>query len=153
MESCTRDRAGERDACPACEQVGRPVGDATVRAMLDLERARSLLSVPLRFCRTSSCDVLYYGPEGRVTRKQDARVRIGLKETQDPIPLCYCFGFGRADVEREIAQTGRCTIPERIRAEIRAGRCACEIKNPSGACCLGEVAAAVAEVRWRAGSL
>lgn len=152
-ESCTPHRAGERATCPACKQVGRPVGDATVRAMLDPEKARSLLSVPLRFCRTSSCDVLYYGTDGRNARKQDARVRVGLKETEDPIPLCYCFGFGRADVEREIARTGYCTIPERINAEIRAGRCECEIKNPSGGCCLGEVGAAVTAALRRIGSL
>ena len=42
-----------------------------------------------------------------------------------------------------IARTGGCTIPERISAGIRAGRCACEVKSPSGACCLGEVRAAV----------
>jgi hypothetical protein len=40
---------------------------------------------------------------------------------------------------------GQCTIPARIAAEIRAGRCACAIRNPSGACCLGEVNRAVEE--------
>ncbi len=45
---------------------------------------------------------------------------------------------------------GQCTIPARIAAEIRAGRCACAIKNPSGACCLGEVNRAVEEEqKWR----
>jgi len=132
--------------------VGRPVADATIRAMLDPEQAARLLSAKRRFCRTPSCEVLYYGPEGRVARKQDARVRVGLKETEDPIPLCYCFGFNRADVEREIAQTGGCAIPALIASEIRAGRCACEIKNPSGACCLGDVRAAVGEALQRAGS-
>jgi hypothetical protein len=120
--------------------------------MLDVRIAEQLLRVERRFCRTPSCDILYYDLEGRIARKQDARVRVGVKETQEPIPLCYCFGFGRADVEREIAQTGDCTIPERITAEIRAGRCACEIKNPSGACCLGEVRGAVAKALRRARS-
>jgi len=130
--------------------VGRPVADVTIRAMLDPQFAAPLLSVERRFCRTPSCEVLYYGPDGRFARKQDARVRVGLKETEDPIPLCYCFGFSRADVEREIAQTRSCTIPDQIAAEIRAGRCACEIMNPSGACCLGEVRTSVREALRRA---
>lgn len=143
LDRSARRGAGGRKACPACEQVGRPVADATVRAMLDPGHAERLLCVERRFCRTPSCEVLYYGSDGRIARKQDARVRVGVKETEDPIPLCYCFGFDRADVELEIAQTGGCTVPERIAAEVGAGRCACEVKNPSGACCLGEVRAAV----------
>jgi len=30
---------------------------------------------------------------------------------------------------------------------VKAGRCACEVKNPSGACCLGEVNKAVKDAR------
>ena len=89
--------------------------------------------------------MVYYSDDGRVVGKRDVPVRVGLKERKDPVPLCYCFGFFLADVRREIAETGRCTIPARITAEIRAGRCSCEVKNPSGACCLGEVNRAVKE--------
>ena len=39
----------------------------------------------------------------------------------------------------EITATGRSTIAERISAEVKAGNCACEVKNPSGKCCLGSV--------------
>ena len=31
------------------------------------------------------------------------------------------------------------TLAERIKAEVQAGNCACEVKNPSGKCCLGNV--------------
>lgn len=141
-----------REACPRCGQVGRVVKDATVRAMLEPALAADLLAAPRRFCRTPDCEVLYYAANGRIARKQESRVRVGIKEAQDPIPLCYCFGFSRADVEREIAQAGRSTIPERIAAEVAARRCSCEVKNPSGACCLGEVRAAAAAIQERGAS-
>jgi mercuric ion transport protein len=32
--------------------------------------------------------------------------------------------------------------PMGITAEVKAGNCACEVKNPSGKCCLGEIARA-----------
>jgi CopZ-like zinc binding protein len=140
-------------SCPLCGEIGRPVADATIRSMLGPELSRGLLATERRFCKTPGCDVVYYAAAGPVVRKQEVRVRIGLKEKEDPIPLCYCFGFDRADVEREVAQTGHCTIPERIAADIVAGRCACQIRNPSGACCLGEVRAAAGEALRRAGSL
>jgi hypothetical protein len=118
-----------------------------VKAILKHEFAASFLPVEGRFCRTRSCDVLYYDTAGRFVAKDAATVRVGLKERVDPIPLCYCFHFDRADVRREVAETGECTIPARITAEVRAGRCACEVKNPSGACCLGEVNKAVKEAK------
>ena len=107
--------------------------------MLETSIATPLLELERRFCRTPTCDVLYYGADGRMVEKDKARVRVGVKETDDPVALCYCFNFSRADVRREVAETGSCGIPARITTEVRAGRCACEVKNPSGACCLGEV--------------
>lgn len=148
-ESCDGPRAAaaEETACPRCGAVGRVVEDETIRSILKPGHAERLLSVERRFCRTPSCAVLYYGSDGRVAEKGAASVRVGLKETEDPIPLCYCFGFTRAHVRREVAETGDSAIPDRIDAEIRAGRCACERKNPSGACCLGEVRKAVQEAK------
>jgi hypothetical protein len=61
------------------------------------------------------------------------------------VPLCYCFGFTRAMVVEEIRATGKCTVPQRIAAEVKAGNCACEIRNPQGSCCLGNVHAVVKE--------
>jgi hypothetical protein len=132
-------------ACPSCGATGRPVADKTIRAILTPAHASSMLAVERRFCRTPSCEVVYYGEDGRALAKRDVTVRVGLKEREDPVPLCYCFGFSRADVREELASGGQCTIPARIAAEIRARRCACAIKNPSGACCLGDVNRAVQE--------
>lgn len=123
------------------------MGEETLRAILKPEHAAGLLAGERRFCGTPHCPVLYYGADGRVVEKGAAAIRVGVKETEDPIPLCYCFGFTRADVRREMAETGDSSIPDRIEAEVRAGRCACERKNPSGACCLGEVRNAVREAR------
>jgi len=64
----------------------------------------------------------------------------------DPIPVCYCFGFTRRDIHDEIAETGRSRIAEQISAEVKAGNCACEVKNPSGKCCLGNVTRVTQEV-------
>lgn len=136
-------------ACPRCGEGGLAVADETILAILKPGHAAPLLAQGRRFCRTRSCTVLYYGPDGRVVEKGAAAVRVGLKETEDPIPLCYCFGFTRADVRSQVAERGTSDIPARIAAEIRAGRCACRRKNPSGQCCLGEVEAAVRDAKGR----
>jgi hypothetical protein len=148
-DNCATSNAGASAgaACPRCGAVGKIVGEQTILAILKPGHADALMAVERRFCRTPSCAVLYYGGDGRVVEKSVASVRIGVKETEDPIPLCYCFEFTRAHVRREVAETGDSTIADRIDAEIRAGRCACERKNPSGACCLGEVRKAVKEAK------
>jgi hypothetical protein len=46
------------------------------------------------------------------------------------------------ELRREIAETGRSGAAAEISEHLRAGRCACELKNPQGSCCLGNVATA-----------
>lgn len=36
-------------------------------------------------------------------------------------------------------QKGDSTAQQIIMQEVKAGRCACEVKNPAGTCCLGDV--------------
>ena len=98
------------------------------------------------FCGTPECDTVYFSPSSAKTfLKRDLKVRVGIKETEDPIPICYCFSHSRASAWQEIEQAGTSSIVESIKREIRAGRCECEIKNPSGKCCLGEVMRVIAE--------
>jgi len=98
-------------------------------------------NVQYYFCEAQDCDVVYFALDSQapIFHRGGLLVRVGAKATADPIPVCYCFGFSRKDIEDEIAESSRSTIAERISAEIRAGNCACEVKNPSGKCCLGNV--------------
>jgi len=103
-------------------------------------------SVSYSFCRTADCEVVYFSDQA-VFKKPDLKVRVGIKETTDPIPLCYCFAYSREDVHRDIESTGSTTILEEIKAEVQGGFCACEVKNPSGACCLGDITRAIQEAK------
>jgi hypothetical protein len=96
------------------------------------------------FCPEGVCPVVYFDETGqRHFTVDDLRIRVGLKVKEDPIPLCYCFGFDESHIREEIAQTARTSIPERISKLIREGLCSCDTRNPAGVCCLGEVNKAV----------
>jgi hypothetical protein len=129
--------------CPSCAQPGKPVETKTLKQMMQPWHLELVNKPGFLFCRSADCDVVYFHRDGDRLRKSDVRVRVGLKETQDPVPLCYCFGFTEAMAVEEIRATGKCTIPQRITAEVKAGNCACEVRNPQGTCCLGNVTAAV----------
>ena len=49
----------------------------------------------------------------------------------------------------ELRESGETNVVERITAEVKAGNCACEVRNPGGKCCLGEVERAVNEMQQR----
>jgi hypothetical protein len=119
------------------------VARKTVLLMLKPELLERAPGDEYRFCPDPGCRVVYFAEGGPTFSTEDLRVRVGLKEKEDPVPLCYCFGFDERHVREEIAATGTTTIPPQISALIKQGLCACEARNPSGACCLGEVNRAV----------
>ena len=71
---------------------------------------------------------------------------VWQKEAAGARLLCYCFGETEADIRRQVLQNARAEVVDRIRDHIAAERCACEIRNPRGACCLGDVIAAVKRI-------
>jgi hypothetical protein len=127
-------------ACPVNGARSKQVDMLTVRSLVR-QLPLGMPKTQYYFCAAQNCDAVYFpsNPQVPVFRRADLLVRVRAKETEDPIPVYYCFGFTRKDIEEEIAQAGRSTIPERITAEVKAGNCACEVKNPSGMCCLGNV--------------
>ncbi|MBI3911440.1 MAG: (2Fe-2S)-binding protein [Armatimonadetes bacterium] len=132
--------------CPECRRKGRRVEPVTLKALLLPPALARLENTPYHFCPTPTCPVVYFAVEAEsIYHKKDLKVRVGLKEVDDPIPVCYCFGHTRTSVWEEIRRTGQSTAVQSITAHVQAGRCACEVNNPSGACCLGEVNKAVKE--------
>ena len=134
--------------CRACGKRAKKVERITVEHILKGESHDQIKDTQYYFCETPSCDVVYFSNEAeQYFTKREVRVRVGIKETQDPITICYCFDFTEEMLRDELLTKGRATIPDIIAAEIKAGHCACDVKNPSGRCCLGEVNKAVKRVQ------
>jgi len=108
--------------------------------MLKPELLEDAMTGAYSFCSARDCAVVYFEEHGsHQFTVDDLRIRVGVKVKHDPIPLCYCFGFNESHIRDEISRAGDSTIPERIARLIREGLCACEARNTSGMCCLGEV--------------
>jgi hypothetical protein len=130
--------------CPLNGTPGRKVDGATVKAMLSIS-LRNVRDVTYYFCREPDCDVVYFSEDGtQVFRKHEMRERVYQKELNDPnAPVCYCFRYAVSDITREIAETGKTDVIEDIKRGIQAGQCACDLRNPQGDCCLGNVSTLV----------
>ncbi len=136
------------DRCRRCGEKGRTDLRETMESLLKPEALERLVDAPYYFDRTPECAVVYFSNEaGSYFQKDELKVRVGWKETESPIPLCYCFGHTAESAREEILTTGRSTVAERITAEVQAGNCSCEVKNPSGKCCLGDVNQAIGQIQ------
>lgn len=145
---CVVPHPGDVPTCPMNGQVTKPVPRKTVESLIKPEVKAKLSPQPYYFCDAPDCDTVYVSALGdHVITKDMLRVRVGIKETDDPIPLCYCFGYDRKMVRDDIRLHGDTDIQKVITQRIRAGECHCEETNPSGGCCLGNVAKAIKQAR------
>ncbi len=136
----TNDPMAETERCVRCHGKGRAVSRKTVLLMVKPDLLERAMAGNYSFCPERDCSIVYFddlgGPHFTV---DDLRTRVGLKVKDDPVPLCYCFGFDEHHIREELTQKGSTTIADRISSLIREGLCACDTRNPAGVCCLGEV--------------
>ena len=132
--------------CPESGTKGLAVDLLTVKALLGEVALRTVRCGPYRFCPEPTCVVVYFDDEGHVFTTLDLRVPVWQKQPAGTRMVCYCFDENEASMARELAETGRCDASQRVRDHIAAGRCACEVRNPRGTCCLGDVMKAVAQI-------
>jgi hypothetical protein len=132
--------------CPHSRTRGTPVPLDTVKALLRDTAMRRLTPSEHAFCPDPDCQVVYFTADGDVYLTTDIRVAVWQKEPYGARTVCYCFGENEADMRNEIGRTGASDAVARVRGHIKAGRCACEVRNPRGVCCLGDVTEAVKRV-------
>lgn len=125
--------------CESCGEPGRIVATQTVVHQLKGEKLSFVSDEEYRFCNSRNCDVVYYTISREKFTGADLRELVTSKTAGDVKPLCYCFDFTEGDMRKEIARTGNTSIPAQVTQLIKEKLCACEIRNPSGACCLGEI--------------
>ena len=143
-ETCEPTSARPGVACPACARTGIVVDTLTLKAML-VPPLTELRTVEYRFCRTPECATVYFSADGEQQfLERDIRELIYNKHPDDDsVFVCYCFRHTPESIKKELALTGRSTVVAAVTAGMQAGQCACDIRNPQGSCCLGNVRAVV----------
>lgn len=123
--------------CPGCGQRGRQVALLTVQAQATIS-LRGLGASPYQFCATPGCEVVYYAAGSPPITRDQLRERVFQKEPAPDVLVCYCFRYSLGTLQRSDG-AGRAAILADIIAGTRQGQCACELRNPQGSCCLGNV--------------
>lgn len=130
--------------CPKDGTKGKPVELITLKSLLipaALEQLDAMSAYG--FCQSPDCLVVYFSEQGNTFSINDLKVPIFQKDSSETAPVCYCFGWSRQRISEEIRQLGESSAISSITAHIKMKRCGCEVNNPQGSCCLGNVRTAI----------
>lgn len=135
--------ARQVNTCPECGKIGKPVQEQTVKALLSAS-LRDVQDVQYFFCRTQTCPVVYFSEDGQqVFTVEQVREQVYQKGPEaDDVFICYCFRHTVGDL-RAASPKERIAIVSDINTGINAEQCACDLRNPQGSCCLGNLRAAI----------
>lgn len=126
--------------CPVSRTKGKLVKTVTLRSLIKGEQQDRITHGRYWFCDAQGCDVVYFAEDGsHVFTRADLKVRVGVKETAAPRPVCYCFNHTVEEIFDEIRRTGTSTVPAAITSRLNTEGCDCVHTNPQGSCCLGIV--------------
>lgn len=125
--------------CPTCQTESSSISIKTIKHWLKASFIPEVPEESFYFCSAVNCSVVYFSGKGATYKKEDVRARVGAKEKKGEIPVCYCFNVTEEMIKRGLNGTGGNGFSKWIHIEIKKGNCACDIRNPSGRCCLAAI--------------
>ena len=81
------------------------------------------------FCDDPKCAVVYFGEDASIIETSALRTSVGIKDEAKDSLVCYCFGV-------TIDEASDSRVKSFVLHKTKEHICACEIRNPSGKCCL-----------------
>lgn len=126
--------------CPVSGTSSRKVQRRTVESLLKKDVQWHLEPVQYYYCPDEVCPIVYFSNQPvRHFSIGELAVRAFDKDAGSDVPVCYCFDWTRQKIKDEIEETGKSTAAMEIAKNVKAAFCACDVKNPKGRCCLGDV--------------
>lgn len=116
--------------CPSCSNTGGTVSPKTIQHHINQPWDWDEKPMGYYFCKTQTCETVYFGEDDSVISQSQVRTKIGLKQTTDDAIICYCYGVTKRHTKEN---TSAKTF---VTEQTKAHHCACSERNPSGRCCL-----------------
>ena len=117
-------------ACPINEKQYIEVPKKTILQHIKAPWKNILHEKKYYFCEDPNCEVVYFGLKGSIINKSELRTVVGKKEKSDKELVCYCFGVSKALAKQNPE------IKTYVTQQTKEHNCSCDVKNPSGRCCL-----------------
>ena len=120
----------KRQPCPQSNKACGEVPYKTILHHIKEPWNLTLKQQTYYFCDDPSCDVVYFGFDNSTIHKDQLRTKVGIKETSDDAPVCYCFDVSKATAQ--VNEQAKAFVIEQTKKSL----CSCTTHNPSGKCCL-----------------
>jgi len=121
----------KKAVCPVNGQTYQQVKRKTLLHHLRKPWQIELTEQGYYFCDSPDCDVVYFGQDRQTFTQAELRTSVGQKNQRSDRTLCYCFDVKQSDLAQRLGAAHTFVINQ-----TRNGSCDCEIRNPSGRCCL-----------------
>ncbi|KAF3976893.1 MAG: hypothetical protein HFP77_09975 [Methylococcales symbiont of Iophon sp. n. MRB-2018] len=133
-DCCPKTSSKPSQTCPQCGSSSNSVKMRTLYHQLHFpENEKTLLNSPY-FCSLPSCPVAYFSITGQTIATTQLKTSEEIKKNK----LCFCFDID-TDIYYSALGTERAYyIKEFVIQRTKLNDCACEIRNPSGQCCLAD---------------
>ncbi|MEO4054690.1 (2Fe-2S)-binding protein [Solibacillus sp. CAU 1738] len=145
MEDCCNSNLKETKVehsgnCPFCRNKAKIVKLITLKSLLKPSALETLNAEATHyFCSSKECDVVYFDTINKKYLISDIKVSVHQKNDSTTTPICYCFDWTKEKIENYVKRELGPKPIEQIRENIKENRCGCEVNNPQGSCCLGNV--------------
>lgn len=121
-----------KQICPECGASCKSVGMPTLYHQVRFPENQSIVTDSYYFCPAKTCRIAYFSNADNTIPKQHLRSHQAIQNDA----LCYCFDIN-AEQYLSALKDGRAEpIKAFVMQRTQARECACEIRNPSGQCCL-----------------
>lgn len=130
MTSCCTDTGSPKTApCPTNEQSCNQVKRKTILHHIVKPWLHDLPEQTYYYCDDPECDVIYFSEDNKLIRinqlRKDSNPALNNKK------ICYCFDVTQKDLNENLKLCKTFVVEQ-----TKGGTCDCEIRNPSGKCCL-----------------
>ncbi|MFW5443361.1 MAG: putative iron-sulfur cluster-binding metallochaperone [Methylococcaceae bacterium] len=134
MSCCSGDSALAVLECPQCGISCKKISMKTVFHQVKFPDILDVDIANYYYCADKTCSVGYFSQPGKTILKNQLRAFTELKNNK----LCYCFDINTEQYVNSLKDETASTIKIFVIQKTKAGDCACEIRNPSGQCCLAD---------------
>ncbi len=126
--SSCKNKKVRKHSCPVNGKAYAPVSEQTV--MQHLRSPWLWQPQQMYFCNDPECSIVYFGEDDSILTTDALRTAVGIKDKSEQATICYCFGITRCQALQNPE------LKTFVIEQTRKRLCACEVRNPSGKCCL-----------------
>jgi hypothetical protein len=120
--------------CPQCGTTCKSVEMRTLYHQVRFPENQAIVSDTYCFCPNKDCTTAYFSIAGNNIPKQQLTTHQDIQKDK----LCYCFDIDTADYLAALDTNQAEPVKNFVMQRTKSGECACELRNPSGQCCLAK---------------